>query len=446
MSEPTNKTKNTSFKYGSSSSNQSGNPATVNGGRVLLVDSFQGSKNPSYKDQIRQVVSATTAASGVKHKVEYKSAHGRYDWETQEDPKSPFNQKGYTIVNWWIPSIVTGTPSTNQAAMASARNQAIAKLYDRISSIESSAQTGEDLGEISQTLKLLRSPLQPLRNLITSTVSKHHRAINGYQGTVQSAQRTAKALGDTLLEYRFGIKPLVNTVADVAVGLQNRDYMAHYIPFFAEASTEHNSSLDSTFEGVDILTFQVSRVAKEKRTVRFNGVWGVQVGVNRRSVADVASLRLRDVVPTIWNLIPYSFLVDYFTNVGDIVNGLTLPWGGVRWCVETNKSVYSSSATIGSLVVQPTRYRPRNTVSSGYSRYSYEAFARTGVVSIPRPTLEFNVPSGRQWQNIAALIIGRIPIIGSKLASLSKRSSNNLQSAFADEVGRRGLRTPYPFH
>lgn len=37
------------------------------------------------------------------------------------------------------------------------------------------------------------------------------------------------------------------------------------------------------------------------------------------ALSTLSGFSLRDWVPTLWNCIPYSFVIDYFTNVGDVV-------------------------------------------------------------------------------------------------------------------------------
>lgn len=70
---------------------------------------------------------------------------------------------------------------------------------------------GENLGEIRETLMMLRQPLQSLSGLLTDFAKtvKRKRKFNGRHLT-----STAKAAADTWLEYRYGIMPLVYTAVD----------------------------------------------------------------------------------------------------------------------------------------------------------------------------------------------------------------------------------------
>jgi len=39
----------------------------------------------------------------------------------------------------------------------------------------------------------------------------------------------------------------------------------------------------------------------------------------------------REALPVVWELIPYSFLVDYFSNIGQIIDSYSTQLGGVMW-------------------------------------------------------------------------------------------------------------------
>jgi hypothetical protein len=43
---------------------------------------------------------------------------------------------------------------------------------------------------------------------------------------------------------------------------------------------------------------------------------------------------LSEFVPTVWELIPYSFLVDYFTNFGEVVSAVSYPRSNFRWIMK----------------------------------------------------------------------------------------------------------------
>lgn len=423
-----------------------GDPPTPYGGKgfVWLNNSFTGVKNPYYKDQIKKVVPATTPASGVRRRVKFRLGSIGGSWAVSPDKPPPHLPpdwyQRYNSGSYVLGVTLQGVPSLNGPQILSAHNQAIAKLYAQLSSFESAAQAGEDLGEIKQTIKLLTSPLKSTRDLMVRVLSGHQRALS-----LSSVRGAAKALADTTLEYRFGIKPLTSTIAKAYVGLQGREYLGHYYPFSATGKVLDSYIHSYGFESCGNLILETIARDRVTYSVRYQGVWAVLANIDKRSLGDVLSLRMKDVIPTVYNLIPYSWLVDYFTNIGTMVSSLSVPWGGVRWC---NKTIYATRVHRNESIraTRPVPCYGSVGISPGYSELTETTFTRSNVESLPTPTLEFNLPSGRQWQNIAALVTGKLLSIKKSTPDPSSPRGRDLQSAFADEVGRRGLRVPYPFH
>jgi hypothetical protein len=118
----------------------------------------------------------------------------------------------------------------------------------------------------------------------------------------------------------------------------------------------------------------------------------------------------RELVLTGWELIPYSFLVDYFTNIGEILEAHSLAVSNFHWKNVTIRRIGTA--------VKSSRYKPK--VLSEYQSYSdfgvspCSISAQSKIVSrAPHmgpliPTLEFSVPwTGKRWLNMAALAMNR---------------------------------------
>jgi hypothetical protein len=113
----------------------------------------------------------------------------------------------------------------------------------------------------------------------------------------------------------------------------------------------------------------------------------------------------------LWELIPYSFLVDYFTNIGDILTSWSYRFIGLDWASQTVRRVGSRETANQRLTFDPSFVNSHNrgayTISPGSTLFRKTSFVRTPSVTLGVPSLELQVP-GRwsQWVNILALGLG----------------------------------------
>jgi hypothetical protein len=289
--------------------------------------------------------------------------------------------------------------------------------------------------------------MKDLRDLTVRHLDRLERAFNR-----PSAREIAKGLASSALEYRFGLEPLTKTIGDGLVGLQNRDYLAYYYPFNVSGKDEKVSNASQGLDSSSTVNigFYVTGFTKSVTRVRYKGIWAVQADLDKRAVSDVLRLRWRDVIPTVWNLIPNSFLLDYVTNIGDIAESVAVPWSGVKWCCRTQRYVVTKQISTVGLAMLNSPPSPNQDIQTGYVPGSTTeetvTFTREAQVLQPRPVFEIDLNlSGRQLQNVGLLMASKIPL----LSGLAKKRSSqhpDLADSIRHEFGQRGHRIPYPFH
>jgi len=395
---------------------------------IPWTNSLTGWKNPNWKSQVKAVVSATTPADGRRVEVEYSPCHAEVKGTTTAIVPGLFQP--WTYFRHMIESqniaygdsaveINNGTISTTAA-----NNQAIARLYDALNSIPSPARAGEDFGEWKQTVDLFRHPLAPVRKLLTSVLKNHSLALKA-----RNLKSLGKGLSDVYLEYQYGWKPLASSLASGLVALQNREKFAVYVPFRV---TGKSSANPTTRRGGSTMIPTQTRITDEVH-VKYQGVWGAESDtIPTRTVSESLGLTFREIVPTIWNLIPYSFLIDYFTNIGDIISSITVPYSNVRWCnrtIVTERKKYVSMSAVPDPAVKFIEY---TVLKPGYYSISDKRFSRRAQTGLPVP--EFNVDfglSGTHWANVAALVSSKLLGIGRAQSSAMQR----FPTAFMDFSG-----------
>lgn len=180
---------------------------------------------------------------------------------------------------------------------------------------------------------------------------------------------------------------------------------------FGDRSTvPTNTSLSQSSQNV---TFRTAIWTRTEFSVRYYGAVKLRLGSFQTSLAEESGFQVRDFVPALWEWIPYSFLVDYFTNVGDLLESASISKSDIAWMgrVWRNTSVRNGS----SQTVKPINSLPWP--SSGHiqiigyspSRVTWrrKAFGRAPYTGSLVPSLQFEIPGfagSKKWLNIAALL------------------------------------------
>lgn len=348
---------------------------------------------------------------------------------------------GYSLIS----DLPTTPPLFSGSTYTSAYNLAVQRLYDTIREMESHVQTGETIGEYKQTIKLLKRGLGGLRDLIDH-VSKDHVKILKKEQAWNNTKRMAKSLADLTLEYRFGIEPLAKVLGEGAGAIQSDSYMEAFLPFSvsgkAISTIEENNTTWGAFPTMHLRTLRDS-----EQKVRFKGEYRLRSKEDGPSYARSLGLTWRELTPTLYNLCPYSFLLDYVVNLHTFIETLAVPFSSVAWCVRTERSQEVNRRLYDFRNGDQNVLFMLEDSEAGYFQAGATGIRRREQVSLPMPILQWKKPSKRALENILALVAGRLPIIG----SLTKRilrspSGKSLDNEFRLAVRDRNLKVPYPFH
>jgi hypothetical protein len=371
-----------------------------------------GIKLPNWQSVIRNGQNATTPLTGTNYDFEYsyvtvgeeqrRLSGGAALWAGAEY----YGYPGYP--NIWS---VGGSPSAS--VVTSVTNRCIRKFLDKAEAVRSSVEAGQDFGEYRETLHGIIDPLGQLRKHVLGYFPKVKKLRNLYK----DAASLTKALADTYLEWTFGWKPLVSDIAQAYVGLQNRNRFGDRQAIRVSATDNFPLTLPTTFNlsslggfGLAQITYRVTGTY----TVAMYGMIRTGVGTDGSvSRAQVLQLDLPHFVPTIWDLIPYSFIVDYFVNVGEIIRALStidsvFMWGGqdvITARIQEFSDVVSVITPPGPNVQILKRW-----ARGGHARFTSRDVSRSVLVPaglIPR--VQITLPlSSKPWENMGAILASRI--------------------------------------
>lgn len=368
------------------------------------TNTFHGESVRNWKARISRVLNATSDASGTKTLVEAVPGDCFIEYYTQK-PLIPDYYRHYAMygqIVYFNPPVlpaITSLPDVN--------NQAEGKFYDKLRRAQTSFQGGVFLGEIAQTIHMLRNPALALRKGIDSYLTAIRK---GRSRAGKTTKKRNKYLANTWLEYSFGWAPLINDVQDAYKALRHPKRSRPHIIVVADAEVS-----DVAFGGASgnsVADIQTRFGWRQTKTVsvRYKGaVLCEQESSHNRELKNWG-LSLQDFAPTVWEVIPYSFLVDYFTNIGQVINAVSMRKVHLAWGCRTERlaSIREPTDALAYLTPNVDAIVIGSKLRLGSMKITVSSFKRSRIGTVDTPSVSFRLPrTGTQFLNLAALARAR---------------------------------------
>jgi hypothetical protein len=362
------------------------------------VNSDIGETNPNWRWQIAAGLNATT--NYTKRKYEYFSLKGMAE-------ATLTNNAGQTLILGYVGNPLDffhgdlGDPVTLDASLVNraCRQRFIGKYRAK----RTAFQGGIFLGELAQTVKMIKNPASKLRELIT----QYYNVAKKRQKSVRVRRRTIQ---DSWLEFAYGVKPLVGDIKD-AMSIATADPFRVYKPIKVGATgIEFTTTTKLTSDIWDGVTIRATKRKKGTTEGRLIGVVGFEN--YPPSFPEQMGLSWSNVLPIGWELCPWSFLIDYFTNVGKVIEGISTGTVSLRWGCYMYTGQLTSEFFEGYLDQDKLQtITPPGGSSYGFAslaglfeRHTIYSRERIDQVSLGLRDLHMKLPdSGIQWLNMAAL-------------------------------------------
>lgn len=371
---------------------------------------------PNWRKLIRDGKDATTEFSGWEQDFEVRYAHVDASYRRQVSPNVWQIYRTYdsSFINQCNMNPISADLSST--VVTEALNLAIAQLYKKINKAHHQFQGGVFLGEIHKTAKLMTGVVKRFKQTVLQTVTGMRKTRNQVKTASNKVRR--QALANAWLEGAFGWKPLLHDAEDLAIALARMLNHTERTHIKAIAGSEKVISHGSSQISFSYLRANLVQTEKCEASVLFRGF--LQASPYKGTIAplermiSLSGFDFRSFIPTMWELVPYSFLVDYFTNVGDVLYALTVDTSMVKvlWRTIRINSIREHHVTplygetAKNVLIDPDNKDPVVTGKAGYYAVKYRTVGRESV-SVPYlvPTLKgFGDLNWKQFTNMGALL------------------------------------------
>lgn len=373
--------------------------------KVDLEDKVTYGKNvPGWRTKLRTGQGVVTSLVGVKQTLEV-----HYDGEGATGP-IPFkvNQNGSedavhgpigTVVGTGIvPTAYTGISNT---AVQQARQKLLQSYISKVQTFSG----GKFLAELKDSIELVTHPVRSIYKqtwAFAGTVKKLGRV---YRHKPRSA---ALALSESWLAFSFGVKPFVQDANDAAEALNRlvaepRDNLRYVKGVGHDRIVSQYNTIWSSGGGTSI---PITQTVATDLSYRLEGAFRQQPTGTENALSEFG-LDVFDIAPSIWEGIPWSFFVDYFTNVSDCLEAWRYISVDQAWLISTvrNRTTTTCVPHDNAYLSNPDRFYRYSGNGSTKGTATFVSRAATSFLA-ETPEFHFKLPgkSLSRWLNITSLI------------------------------------------
>jgi hypothetical protein len=383
------------------------------GGTFTAFSNKQGVSNPVWQKQIAAKTNATTPYVLQKRVYSPGNGYAVATWSVY-GPPTPYSwRKNVCYAQGSILApYLSGVPSRDPAIVEQCEVAARSDFLGKIRDMRSPFKGPVFLKELRETMRMIKNPMDSLYKGIRDYVSTNRRRR-------RQIHRNPTILSDSYLEYTYGWQPLLS---DVKSGLETYNRLIGRAQVHPVRARHEMSGPPALSTGMAYAGTWIQLSWTRKRVFEVTCVVGgalkdqLTTGPSASRALDLCAFRMDEFIPTVWECIPYSFLVDYFTNVGSVVNGWFTQTSDLAWVFQGTSEDRVALVAPGTFYGNPPTgsYRWLGTVG-GFSeaRYSEFSYRRTVPVFGLSNNLAFTTStlSSRQWVNTILLGLNKLRVI-----------------------------------
>lgn len=256
---------------------------------------------------------------------------------------------GYPAVHWQ-----GGNTLTHLAAdTVKARSMALSKLYKKLEEERSEMNASASLAEFGDVLRQFGRPFGSLLDAFRRHENRlyfERRRLKGRSSWKEEQFRRIAA--ETWLEVSFGLVPLISDAKALAETMARWRYELSDSPKLRDRIRARATDLKTALGATSEVTFfsiastgssKTETEARAQYVVGLKGDLQADFGSNDR-LLELLGFEPRNIPLAVWEAIPWSWLVDYGTNVQQILQAGATITSRVDWIVlsETLKTTRTS--------------------------------------------------------------------------------------------------------
>jgi hypothetical protein len=266
-----------------------------------------------------------------------------------------FGPRTYRCEGIGVDTLVAPAFGSLDPSTSTADNAALQVLYKRIRKSHQEFSGLTFLGEIRQSLKMIRKPALSLREGLEDYLKALKKRSRGIPMSTAGRRTRKRILADTWLEFSFGWTPLVSDLKSAVIAVARldaeKDGLIHRRSRVsargsAQAANLYSLGVYGLGSEPTFMPIWLTRKDFATKEVIYRAYMDYTTAVPTGSaerLLELSGFSFKEFIPTAWELIPWSFLVDYFSNVGDILEAFTTPLSNVyaiNKTIRTTNNVY----------------------------------------------------------------------------------------------------------
>lgn len=307
-----------------------------------LLGSRTGERMANWREKLRNGSDATTPFQSDRYRFEGLEG-GAADLVAFIPGNPGAGTQHHSFKGWGFP------PSASLSHLlpdqASAEADALRQAYNKVNREQNHLAGASSMAEFGDVLHQFGHPFQAIIDLTNRRLNRLQLEARGLKGTTVFRKiKWAEIVASTYLEYAFGLAPLISDAKKAAEAyarfkLETDENLTRRSKIVARGTSTKGSNTVQYGQAANTWlwggnTTKTVTETKVQYVIGLSASRTAPFGSNDRLI-ELLGFRPMDFIPAVWEVVPWSWLADYFANVNDILQATATDTAGISWISKT---------------------------------------------------------------------------------------------------------------